>query len=215
MRGREAANWRVHCAFSPILALSCAPKEVPLGCTRLSLFRLSASALIIVRLLVVSLGVVAAGCATTATDQGQAVIRTACDQRVDCFYERAVRDFEVLDHSTLVVFVGSERCPYRVTVDGFFCDLRMSAFISFRDADGRICRLDRSFIVGGPFTREDETCQIRDVEPLNDDELLETYVSYGLVEPLPATGSGELEVIEIPGERNAAPGIEELPASAD
>ena len=36
--GRAAANCVVHCAFSPILALSCTPKEMPLGCARLSFF---------------------------------------------------------------------------------------------------------------------------------------------------------------------------------
>ena len=167
------------------------------------------------RSLAVPLVIVIAGCATTATETDQAVIRTACDQRADCFYQRAVRDFKVLDSTTLVVFVGSERCPYRVTVDGFFCDLRMSAFISFRDFDGRICSLDRSYIVAGPFAREDETCQIRAVEPLNDDELLETYAAYRIVEPLPPIGSGELEVVETPGEQTAEPAIEALPASPD
>ncbi len=165
------------------------------------------------RALLVSLVLVIAGCATTATERGQAVLRPACDPRADCFSQRAVRDFEVLDNTTLVVFVGSERCPYLVTVDGFFCDLRMSAFISFRDFDGRICSLDRSYIVGGPFTAADEYCQIREVESLNDDELLETYASYGVVEPLPAIGSGELEVVETPGNQDTAPATQELPAT--
>lgn len=167
------------------------------------------------RSLLVSLVLLIAGCATSATERGQAVIRTACDQRSDCFYQRAVRDFKVLDNTSLVVFVGSERCPYLVTVDGFFCNIRMSAFISFRDFDGRICNLDRAYIVGGPFAREDETCQIRAVESLNDDELLETYASYGIVEPLPAIGSGELEVVEAPGEQHSVPATEEFPATAE
>ena len=34
--------WRVHCAFSSILALSCALKEMPLGRTRLSLLQYAA-----------------------------------------------------------------------------------------------------------------------------------------------------------------------------
>lgn len=169
----------------------------------------------IVRSLVIAAVLAVAGCATTATDSGQTVIRTACDQRAECFYQRAVRDFKVLDNTTLVVFVGGERCPYLVTVDGFFCNLRMSAFISFRDFDGQICSNDRSYIVAGPFTREDETCQIRDVESLNDDELLETYASYGVVEPLPAIGSGELEVVETPDQQDTAPATEELPITAE
>jgi hypothetical protein len=87
----------------------------------------------------------------------------------------------------------------------------MSAYVGFRDFDGRICNLDRSLVVGGPFAREDEYCEVRQVEPLNDDELLETFASYGLVEPLPARGSGELEVIEDAGEKPAEPQAEEAP----
>ena len=36
--GPRSGKLRAHCAFSSILALSCAPREVPLGRTRLSLF---------------------------------------------------------------------------------------------------------------------------------------------------------------------------------
>ena len=156
-----------------------------------------------------------AGCASTATETGQSVVRAACDRRADCFSQRAIRNFEVLDRTTLVVFVGAERCPFLVTLDGFFCDLRSSAFIGFQDFDGRICTLDRSYVVGGPFRRDDEYCEVRRVEPLNDDELLETYASYGKVDPLPATGSGELEVIETGGEEQIAPPSEEAPTALE
>ena len=156
-----------------------------------------------------------AGCATTATDSDQTVLRAACDPRAKCFNQRAVRDFEVLDRTALVVFVGSERCPYLITVDGFFCNLRTSAFISFQDLDGRICNLDRAYIVSGPFSRDDEYCRISRVEPLNDDELVETFASYGILEPLPATGSGQLEVVETPGEQGSDPATEEFPGAPE
>ena len=164
------------------------------------------------RALILLFALILAGCATTATDTAQSVIRTACDQHSNCFSQNAVRSFEILDDRTLVVFVGAERCPYLVSLDGFFCNLRMSAYVGFRDFDGRICNLDRSLVVGGPFAREDEYCEVRQVEPLSDDELLETFASYGLVEPLPARGSGELEVIEDAGEEPAEPQAEEAPA---
>ncbi len=161
---------------------------------------------------IILLALIVAGCAATSTDTAQSVIRTACDQHSSCFSQNAVRSFEILDNTTLVVFVGAERCPYLVRLDGFFCNLRMSAYVGFRDFDGRICNLDRSYVVGGPFTREDEYCEVGRVEPLNDDELLEIFASYGLVEPLPARGSGELEVIEVAGEEAAEPQEEGAPA---
>jgi hypothetical protein len=167
------------------------------------------------RALIVLIALSIAGCATTATDTAQSAIRTACNQHSNCFSQNAVRSFEILDDTTLVAFVGAERCPYLVRLDGFFCNLRMSAYVGFRDFDGRICNLDRSFVVGGPFAREDEYCEVRQVKPLNDDELLETFASYGLVEPLPARGSGELEVIEAAGEEPAEPQAEEAPATPE
>jgi len=102
----------------------------------------------------------------------------------------------VLDGTSVVVFVGPQRCPYLVSVDGFYCNLRNSPFISFQDFDGQICSLDRSNVYSGFFGDRDEYCEIRSVEPLNDDELVETLAAYGKVEPLPPAGSGELEVIE-------------------
>ena len=147
-----------------------------------------------------------AGCATSSTESTQTpTVRPACDQRTDCFRQRAVRNFRVLNNTSLVVFVGSARCPYLVNVEGFFCSLRSSAYLNFQDFDGRICSLDRSYIVGNPFLGEEEYCQIRSVDPLNDDELVEIYAAYGLVEPLPATGSGELEVIKPSEEERAVP----------
>jgi len=157
------------------------------------------------RSLAAPLILLASGCTTTGSESGQAPVRAECDQRTNCFNQRAVRDFSVLDNSSVVVFVGPQRCPYLVRVDGFYCNLRNSAFISFQDFDGLICSLDRSQVYGDLFGGRDEYCEIRSVEPLNDDELVETYAADGKVEPLPATGSGELEVIET--DEEAAPPV--------
>lgn len=153
------------------------------------------------------------GCAVSTTDTTQApAVRAVCDQRTACFNQRAVRDFRVLDTSSMVVFVGAAGCPYLVDVEGFFCNLRAASYLAFQDLDGRICSLDRSYIVSNPFAGEDEYCQVRSVEPLNDDELVETFAAYGIVEPLPATGSGELEVIETSEDGAAAPSTEPIAA---
>jgi len=103
----------------------------------------------------------------------------------------------------VIVFVGPNRCPFRVTVDGFFCSLRGATAIAFLDFDGQICNLDRTVVVSGPFSRQDNDCRVRDVEPLNDDELLETFADYGIIEPLPASGSGELVVVQEQSEESA------------
>ena len=149
----------------------------------------------------------------------------ACDQNVNCFYERNIRSFQVLDDRTVVVLVGRDQCPYKLELDGFFCDISMSAFLNFEDRDGRICSWDRSFVVGGPFARDDEYCRVRQVTPMTDDELLEAYATKGIAPPLPAKGSGELEVVEDEapeaeqgasnGDTGAAAAPEDAPAPVD
>ena len=138
---------------------------------------------------------VIAACATGPTDPNRAA-RPACDQSVNCFYERNIRSFQVLDDQTVIVLVGRDQCPFKLELDGFFCDVSLSSFLAFDDPDGRICTWDRTFVVGGPFAREDEYCRVRQVTPMTDDELLEAYATSGLTPPLPAKGSGELEVVE-------------------
>lgn len=140
-------------------------------------------------------GSIISACATTPADPNRPV-SPACDQSVNCFYERNIRSFQVLDDRTVVVLVGRDRCPYKLELDGFFCDIGMSSFIAFDDSDGRICTWDRSFVAGDPFSRERQDCRVRQVTPMTDDELLEAYATKGLTPPLPARGSGELEVEE-------------------
>ena len=131
------------------------------------------------------------GCTTTA----DSFVRPACDTRSTCFNERSVRNYQLLDDRTLLVQVGANRCPYLVELDGFGCNLGFATGIAFRDSDGRICSVDNSFIIGGPFISEfDDLCQIRDVRAITDDELLERFATAGRIPPLPPVGSGELQV---------------------
>jgi len=143
--------------------------------------------------LVVSLAL--AGCAAAPPDPNSARA-PACDQDVRCFFERSIRSFRVLDNRTVVVLVGRDQCPFKVELDGFFCDVNMASFLAFNDADGRICRWDRTLVATGPFARESDYCRVSEVTPMTDDELLEAYATNGLAPPLPAKGSGELEVVE-------------------
>jgi len=135
------------------------------------------------------------GCATAPVDPNRPVI-ARCDQSANCFYERQIRSFQVLDNRTIVVLVGRDECPFKLELDGFFCDVTMASFLAFNDRDGRICTWDRAIVAAGPFPREDELCRVVEVTPMTDDELLEAYAIEGRVQPLPAKGSGEIEVVE-------------------
>jgi hypothetical protein len=81
------------------------------------------------RLIVVSAVLVAAGCASTPTDETAAIGR-ACST-TDCFLERDVRDFEVIDRTTVIVYVGSQRCAFQLELRGTFCDLTFAPELFF------------------------------------------------------------------------------------
>jgi hypothetical protein len=70
-----------------------------------------------------------AGCAGSPTDNTAAIDR-ACSV-ADCFLERDVRDFEVIDQTTLIVYVGSQRCAFQVELRGTFCDMTFAPEIFF------------------------------------------------------------------------------------
>ena len=40
-----------------------------------------------------------------------------------CFNQLHIRDFEVIDNTTLIVYVGQQECPFLVEMTGTFCDL--------------------------------------------------------------------------------------------
>jgi len=82
------------------------------------------------RLMTIGAALVVAGCAgTQAADTTQAAKR-ACGG-TSCFYEREVRDFEIVNHTTLIVYVGAQRCPYQVELTGTFCDMEFAGELYF------------------------------------------------------------------------------------
>mgnify|MGYP003342600102 FL=1 len=56
----------------------------------------------------------------------------ACSVR-DCFYAREVRDFKVVDRDTVIVYVGAQKCAFRVELRGTFCDLTYAPELVFSD----------------------------------------------------------------------------------
>ncbi|MGD8324707.1 MAG: hypothetical protein PVF50_10090 [Gammaproteobacteria bacterium] len=75
----------------------------------------------------------------------------------DCFYDRQVRDFTVVDNDTVIIYVGHARCPFIVNVRGLFCDLKYLPDIQFFHArerridvvTGRRNPRQRGFIIPG------------------------------------------------------------------
>lgn len=50
----------------------------------------------------------------------------------DCFLERDVRDFEVIDRTHLIVYVGQQRCAFHIELSGALCDLSFAPELYFR-----------------------------------------------------------------------------------
>jgi hypothetical protein len=94
----------------------------------------------------------AAGCATNPTADNSSPVDRACATN-DCFYEREVRDFEVVNQTTLVVFVGNQRCPFQIELRGTFCDMTFAPDIYF-DHPSEIARdSDTDPFIGSPSSR--------------------------------------------------------------
>jgi hypothetical protein len=53
----------------------------------------------------------------------------------DCFLEGQVRDFEVIDRTHLIVYVGQQRCAFHVELRGALCDLSFAPELYFRRAN--------------------------------------------------------------------------------
>jgi hypothetical protein len=146
---------------------------------------------------------------------------------MECFSERQVRDFEIIDRDTMVIYVGRDRCAYKIKVDNLYCDLTFLPEVEFfdrrqRSINDRVRGADSSDAFGrrnepGRFnervctysnTLAIETfefadtgteaplgrapCEVREISTITDDELLEVYVSEGIVPPPPPIGNGEL-----------------------
>jgi hypothetical protein len=50
----------------------------------------------------------------------------------DCFLEADIRDFEVIDRTHIIVYVGAQRCAFHVEVRGTMCDMAFAPELYFR-----------------------------------------------------------------------------------
>jgi hypothetical protein len=165
-----------------------------------------------------------AACTSTSQVSNEPVDRC---ETTDCFNQQQVRNFEIVDETTLVVYVGNQNCPFRVEFSGAFCDLtflpgtdlvfRPDTMRAIREPDNismRVCSRDTNLgIDEGPFSTapggddfpdDRNPCRIRDIASLTDDELLELYVEKRITAPPPPFGTGEITVPDEPVEEGEA-----------
>jgi hypothetical protein len=77
----------------------------------------------------------------------------------DCFNQRDVREFDILDEDTVVVYVGARRCPFLVELEPTFCDMTIVPGIAFLQTvlgspdrlmpmeSGRVCATTRGLVL--------------------------------------------------------------------
>lgn len=81
---------------------------------------------------ILCLGLLAAVAAQAQRNRGDDTEATkrACSVE-DCFLERDIRDFQVIDQTHVIVYTGSQRCAFHVEVRGTFCDLTFAPELYF------------------------------------------------------------------------------------
>jgi hypothetical protein len=89
------------------------------------------------KLRVISIALLLATCSAygqrNGKDDTEAVSR-ACGVE-ECFLEAQIRDFEVIDRTHLIVYVGAQRCAFHVELRGALCDLSFAPELYFRRAN--------------------------------------------------------------------------------
>ena len=140
----------------------------------------------------------------------------------DCFNSARVRDFQIIDADTMVVYVGRKRCAFVIDVSGMFCDLTYLPEVEIFRTRDRILeeqtsrgRLDGGFgrnmrvcpnnatmysVETFGFTSLDEdqsprgrpACEIRGVVPATDNDLIELLTNERIAAPPPPVGNGDI-----------------------
>lgn len=156
----------------------------------------------------------------------------------NCFYDRNIRSHEVIDDDTLIVYVGKDRCPFLVKVNALNCDLTFLPDVEFiknrgrnqRMGGNRVCvnesgialnpmvfgQQDRGIVDNSdPVTGLPFDCRVFELRPVTDDELVELYVTAGIVPPPPPVGTGEISRTDDAASGGAEQGAASDEAGAD
>jgi hypothetical protein len=119
------------------------------------------------RLGLVCIGVSVAVAASAAHAQRNrddtAATKRACSVE-ECFFERDVRDFEVIDQTHIIVYTGSQRCAFHIELIGTFCDLSFAPDLYF----SRIGDIPQDAVGESPVTQRGPTDPFGVVETSRD-----------------------------------------------
>ena len=143
-----------------------------------------------------------ASCATTGGDPSAASARSKFARfphsaaNADCFFERAIDNFEVLNESNLFVFDGRRRV-YHIEISPPSLELRHAFSIGFASSTGRVCGNpgDRLVFSNGSMSRF--PLSILNVHRLDEATQLAVRAHFGQATPQPpAPEDQDAEAIE-------------------
>lgn len=98
-----------------------------------------------------------AGCASGPTTSVTGATESC--EVTDCFIEGDVRDFDIINRNTVVVYVGAQRCPFVVELGDVTCDVTVTPAIEFFQRalgsmdrvapvqSGRVCASTRGLVL--------------------------------------------------------------------
>lgn len=92
----------------------------------------------------------------------------------ECFFERDIREFEVLDQTHVIVYTGAQRCPFHLEVRGTLCDLTFAPELYFsrrNDPDTVVAGGDP----GDPFSAIEIQRQRRDLRICPNDLAIQVH----------------------------------------
>lgn len=76
------------------------------------------------------LSMVATAHAQRNRNEGTEATKRACSVE-DCFFERDIREFEVIDQTHIIVYTGAQRCAFHIELRGTMCDLTYAPELYF------------------------------------------------------------------------------------
>jgi hypothetical protein len=78
-------------------------------------------------------------------------VERACSVVNECFFEREIRGFEVIDKTHVIVYIGSQRCAFHVELRGTACDMTFAPELYFRKTN----EVPYNLVASGPATSTD------------------------------------------------------------
>lgn len=118
----------------------------------------------------------AMSCASSPSGEGA----QSASRSTECIFGRTISNWRALDDENVILF-ASRRQPYLVELSRRAFGLSRDFRIGIYDRDGRICPFGGDAIIVDSVVQE--RIPIRSIRRLDEDQLQQIYIEYGITEP--------------------------------